>query len=144
MCPGLTVGLVRVTAQYFPDARVFYRFPLYSGMFHLQHPARRNGSPGVSTGYFQRTVVRYTGVGHMTDIGLCLVLQTRPGLSPPQICLPSTFRYGAYLYLDPRFCRRFIPIYRGFLQTDIAEPPLPLATLRLRQAEDGLCPIPVS
>jgi hypothetical protein len=42
----------------------------------------------------------------MTDRGLYLVLQTRPGLAPPPICLPSTFRYGAYLYVDPRFCFR--------------------------------------
>ncbi len=42
--------------------------------------------------------IRYTWFGHMTDIGLCPVLQTRPGLTPPQICLPSTLRYGAYLY----------------------------------------------
>ena len=67
---------------------------------------RRNGSPGVSSGHFQRTVVRYTEFGHMTDRGLCPVLRTRPGLAPPQICLPSTFRYGAYLYVDPRFCLR--------------------------------------
>jgi len=65
---------------------------------------RRNGPPGVSIGYFQRTIVRYTGFGHMTDRGLCPVLRTRPGLTPPHICLPSTFRYGAYLSVDPRFC----------------------------------------
>jgi hypothetical protein len=57
-------------------------------------------------GYFQRTIVRYTEFDHMTDRGLCPVLRTRPGLAPPQICLPSTFRYGAYLYVDPRFCLR--------------------------------------
>jgi len=77
----------------------------------------------------------------MTDIGLCLVLQTRPGLAPPQICLPSTlsgagqclrFRPALAGYVDPRFCRRFIPIYRGFLQACIAALPLPSATLRLR------------
>jgi len=49
------------------------------------------GSPGVSSGYFQRTVVGYTGFNPVTDIGLYLVLQTRPGFSPPQIRLPSTF-----------------------------------------------------
>jgi hypothetical protein len=33
------------------------------------------------------------------------VLRTRPGSAPPQICLPSTLLgYGAYLYVDPRFC----------------------------------------
>ncbi len=42
----------------------------------------------------------------MKDIGLYPVLRTRPVLSPPQICLPSTFQYGAYLYVDPRFCLR--------------------------------------
>jgi len=35
------------------------------------------------------------------------VLRTRPGFVPPQICLPSTLLgYGAYLYVDPRFCLR--------------------------------------
>jgi len=33
------------------------------------------------------------------------VLRTRPGF-PSLICLPSTFRYGAYLCFDPRFCLR--------------------------------------
>ena len=42
----------------------------------------------------------------MTDRGLFPVLRTRPNHTPPQICLPSTFRYGAYLYVDPRFCLR--------------------------------------
>ncbi len=60
------------------------------------------GTPG----YFQRTIVRYTEFNHVKDIGLYPVLRTRPSLPPPQICLPSTFWYGAYLYVDPRFCRR--------------------------------------
>jgi len=37
------------------------------------------------------------------DRGLYPVLRTRHG-SPRLICLPSTFQYGAYLYVDPRFC----------------------------------------
>ena len=49
------------------------------------------GSPGVSSGYFPRTIVGYTGVNPVTDRGLRLVLQTRPGFPPPQIRLPSTF-----------------------------------------------------
>ena len=49
------------------------------------------GPPGVSTGYFQRAIVGYTGLGHVTDIGLCPVLRTRPDFPPPQIRLPSTF-----------------------------------------------------
>jgi len=55
------------------------------------NPPRRMGPPGVSSGYFQRTIVGYTGLGLVTDIGLCPVLRTRPGLPPPQIRLPSTF-----------------------------------------------------
>jgi len=41
----------------------------------------------------------------MMDRGLYPVLRTRPGF-PRLICLPSTFQYGAYLYVDPRFCLR--------------------------------------
>jgi hypothetical protein len=36
----------------------------------------------------------------------CKVARTRPGFAPPQICLPSTFRCEAYLFVDPRFCLR--------------------------------------
>ena len=137
--PDLMIGLVRVTARDFPDAKgFFYRFPLYSGGFQLQLTTRRNGSPGVSIGYFQRTVVRYTGFGHMTDIGLYLVLQTRPGLTPPQICLPSTLSGTGHT------CTSTCAFASGFLQACIAARPLPSATLRLRQAGDGLCQILVS
>ena len=52
---------------------------------------RYSGPPGVSSGYFQRTIVRYTKFDHMTDRGLYPVLRTRPGLTSPRICLPSTF-----------------------------------------------------
>ena len=75
-------------------------------IFQQYQLPRRNGPPGVSSDYFQRTIVRYTGLNHVTNRGLYLVLRTRPGLAPPQICLPSTFRYGACLYVDPRFCLR--------------------------------------
>jgi hypothetical protein len=34
--------------------------PWPSGQFQRQPPPRRSGSPGVSSGYFQRTIVRYT------------------------------------------------------------------------------------
>jgi hypothetical protein len=54
------------------------------------NPPRRMGPPGVGSGYFQRTIVGYTRLGHVTDIGLCPVLRTRPGFPPPQIRLPST------------------------------------------------------
>jgi hypothetical protein len=54
-------------------------------------PMRCSGPPGVSSGYFQRTIVRYTRFDPMTDRGLCPVLRTRPGLTSPRICLPSTF-----------------------------------------------------
>jgi len=57
-------------------------------LFQRQLP-RYSGPPGVSSGYFQRTIVRYTEVNHLTDRGLYPVLRTRPGLPPPQICLPS-------------------------------------------------------
>ena len=43
------------------------------------------GPPGVSIGYFQRTIVRYTRVVHVTDRGLYPVLRTRPGLPPPHL-----------------------------------------------------------
>lgn len=59
-------------------------------IFQRQLP-RCSGPPGVSSGYFQRTIVRYTEVNHLTDRGLYPVLRTRPGLPPPQICLPSAF-----------------------------------------------------
>ncbi len=86
---------------------LFDRFSFIVRLYFQQcQLSRRNGPPGVSTGYFQRTIVRYTEFDHMTDRGLCPVLRTRPGLAPPQICLPSTFRYGTYLYVDPRFCLR--------------------------------------
>jgi len=79
--------------------------PFNPVIFQRQLP-RCSGPPGVSSGYFQHTIVRYMEVNHLTDRGLYPVLRTRPGLPPPQICLPSTFRYGAYLYVDPRFCLR--------------------------------------
>ncbi len=69
-------------------------FPYIPVIFKRQIPQRHMGPPGVSSGYFQRTTVRYTWFGHMTDIGLYPVLRTRPDLTPPQICLPSTCRYG--------------------------------------------------
>ncbi len=62
----------------------------------------------------------------MTDIGLCLVLQTRPGRTPPQICLPSTFRYGAMRALASRCCWRDTSTHAfasGFLQAYITVPP---------------------
>jgi hypothetical protein len=74
----------------------------------------------------------------MTDIGLCLVLQTRPGLTPPQICLPSTLPGTGHTCTSTR------AFASGFLQAHIAVTPLPSATLRLRRAGSGLCPICVS
>jgi hypothetical protein len=109
------------------------------------NPPRRMGPPGVSSGYFQRTIVGYTGLGLVTDIGLCPVLRTRPGLPPPQIRLPSTFwvrgipvpRIGSGAGLTRAFAS-------GLLQAHIAVTPLPSATLRLHQAGSGLCPVAVS
>jgi len=74
----------------------------------------------------------------MTDRGLCPVLRTRPGLVPPQICLPSTLAGTGHT------CTSTHAFASGFLQAYIAVPPLPSATLRLRRAGYGLCPIHVS
>ena len=68
-----------------------------TGSVRVTDPLRCRGPRGVSTGSFQRTIVRYMECV-MTDRGLYPVLRTRPDHIPPQICLPSTFRYGAYLY----------------------------------------------
>ena len=107
-------------------------------IFQRQLP-RCSGPPGVSSGYFQRTIVRYTEVNHLTDRGLYPVLRTRPGLPPPQICLPSAFfGHGAYLYVDPRLCFR-LPSAVALLQQT-----LPSAILPLRQGGSGLCPTIVS
>ncbi|MEE8571514.1 MAG: hypothetical protein V3S97_11100, partial [Candidatus Bathyarchaeia archaeon] len=47
------------------------RFSLIVRLYFQQcQLPRHNGPPGVSIGYFQRTIVRYTGFGHMTDRGL--------------------------------------------------------------------------
>ena len=78
-----------------------YRPSLFRS-FHTDVITRCSGPPGVNLGYFQRTIVRYTEV-FMMDRGLYPVLRTRPEF-PRLICLPSTFRYGAYLFVDPRFC----------------------------------------
>jgi hypothetical protein len=82
--------------------------------------SRRNGSPGVNTGYFQSagggSDIRSTST---TDRGLCPVLSAGDGPrphTPPQICLPSNSRYGAMRalashcflagYVDSRLCLR--------------------------------------
>ena len=49
-------------------------------------PAESTGLLSVRTGRIRYTVVW----PHDGYRGLCLVLQTRPGRTPPQICLPST------------------------------------------------------
>jgi len=112
----------------------FSLFPVILGdkPSEIQRVSRGNPS------YFQRTIVRYTWFGHMTDIGLYLVLQTRPGLPPPRICLPSTLPGVEHTCTSTR------AFASGFLQACIAALPLPLATLRLRQAGYGLCPVFVS
>ena len=83
----------------------------------------------------------------MTDIGLCLVLQTRPGRTPPQICLPSTFRYGAMRALASRcFLAGYIAtraFASSFLQAYItvslpAQSPGSMTCLRLPFASVGL------
>jgi hypothetical protein len=99
---------------------------------------RRSGPPGVSTGYFQRTIVKYTGLNHLTDRGLYPVLRTRPDLAPPQICLPSTLSDTGHT------CTSTHAFASGFLQARISATPLPLAILPLRQGGSGLCPIFVS
>ena len=120
-------------------------------------PGQHGRSPGVSTGYFQRTIVRYTWLGHMTDIGLRPVLRTRPGSAPPQICLPSTLSDTGHT------CTSTHAFASGFLQACIAATtlalgyrcrslwslsprgsPLRFASSRLRRAGSELCPIFVS
>jgi len=94
---------------------LFNRLPLYSGIFTATARSRRSGSPGVNSGYFQRTIVRYTWLSHMTDRGLRLVLQTRPcGLTPPHICLPSTLSGTGHT------CSSTRAFASGFLQAHIA------------------------
>ena len=75
------------------------------------------------------------------------MLRTRPGLAPPQICLPSTLSDTGHT------CTSTHAFASGFLQVGIAATAsrgklgisdLPSATLRLRQAGSGLCPISVS
>ncbi len=113
---------------------LFDRFSLIVRLYFQQcQLPRRNGPPGVSIGYFQRTIVRYTEFGHMTDRGLCPVLRTRPGLAPPQICLPSTLPGTGHT------CTSTHAFASGFLQAHIAAAPLPSAILPLRQGGSGLC-----
>jgi hypothetical protein len=69
----------------------------------------------------------------MTDSGLCPVLRTRPGLAPPQICLPSTLAGTGHT------CTSTHAFASGFLQAYIAATPLPSAILPLRQGGSGLC-----
>ncbi|MBW1795259.1 MAG: hypothetical protein JRJ38_12665 [Deltaproteobacteria bacterium] len=59
----------------------------------------------------------------MTDIGLRLVLQTRPGCAPPQICLPSTLSDTGHT------CTSTHAFASSFLQARIAATPLPSATV---------------
>jgi hypothetical protein len=113
-------------------------FPNIPVAYRDEFPPRRSGPPGVSSDYFQRTIVRYTWLRHLMDIGLYPVLRVRPGLAPPQICLPSTLSGTGYT------CTSTHAFASSFLQAYITVTPLPLATLRLHQAGSGLCPIFVS
>ena len=75
----------------------------------------------------------------------CSVFCSFPCIFKDTCLLP--FGYGAYLYacadeangegIDPRFCRRFIPSWRGLLQACIAAPPLKVRNLRLALATVG-------
>jgi len=86
------VRLVRRQDTGFPDAGDFvHRFSLYSGLFADAVPSETQRASRGELGYFQRTIVRYTRLDLVTNIGLYPVLRTRPDLTPPQICLPSTF-----------------------------------------------------
>jgi hypothetical protein len=107
-------------------------------VFQTTSPPRCSGPPGVNSGYFQRTIVRYTKFDHMTDRGLYPVLRTRPGLTSPRICLPSTFWVRGIPVRQPALLppASFSPYF--------AVKTLPAAILRLRQAGYGLCSIPVS
>jgi hypothetical protein len=84
-------GSPMVRSRYSIDAGdLVNRLSLFP-VFQVTVSPRCSGPPGVSSGYFQRTIVRYTKFDHMTDRGLYPVLRTRPGLTSPRICLPSTF-----------------------------------------------------
>ena len=133
--------------------------PLYFQQFQL---SRRKGPLPLKRDYFQSRPwrIRYTEFGHMTDIGLCLVLSAGGGPRPyPASNLPTL--YLSVRGIPVRLCRRSLPgevastraFASGFLQACIAANTprsesgifdLPSATLRLRQAGSGLCPICVS
>ena len=100
-------------------------------------------------GYFQRTIVRYTQFGHITDIGLYPVLRTCPPYPASNLPALYPFGYGAYRYAYLCVC----------IQTGHPAllPPAPYCnplalfirlwrttTLRLRQPGSGLCPMFVS
>ena len=68
----------------------------------------------------------------MTDRGLRPVLRTPPGLTPPQICLPSTLSGTGHT------CTSTHAFASGFLQAHITATPLPSAILPLRQGGSGL------
>jgi hypothetical protein len=87
--------------------------PIIQQLIAAAQPETQRASR-VSSDYFQRTIVKYTAFDLMTDRGLCPVLRTRPGLAPPQICLPSTLSGTGHTCtpdqvrgrLNPRFCLR--------------------------------------
>ncbi len=105
--PTGSVGSLPSRTRSLVNARacLFSRLPLFTGSFNQTSTKMQWISRG-ELGYFLRTIVRYTGINPVTKRGLYPVLRTRPDLIPPQICLPSTLRYGAYLYVDPRICLR--------------------------------------
>lgn len=117
-CPTVCVPLGLVDGQdtlsYQRLGFCFTGLPCIPVDLQRQLPPRRRGPPGVSSDYFQRTIVRYTGFDLMTDRGLCPVLRTRPGLTPPQICLPSTLSGTGHT------CTSTHAFASGFLQAGIA------------------------
>ena len=125
--PGADAGTLWSPGS--PD--LLLRVLCHNGPVETQRPSRG------TSGYFPRTIVRSTQ-GAMTDRGLRLVLQTRPGLPAPHLPALYPFGYGAFLFVDPRFCLGLPSAVALLRQT------LPLATLRLRQAGYGLCPLFVS
>jgi hypothetical protein len=95
---------------------LFYRFSLIVRLYFQQcQLPRRNGPPGVSIGYFQRTIVRYTWFGHDGYRALSCVAdspRSYPASNLPALYLAVRGNAWACVplllagYVDPRFCLR--------------------------------------
>jgi len=108
---------------------ICYPANLLSGNLCIRHPLPRcSGSPRVSSGYFQRTIVGSTRFNHTTDIGLRPVGRTRPGLPRLLSACPPPFGAG-------HTCSSTHAFASGFLRASLAaQHPclwLPFASVRL-------------